>query len=796
MQRFSHSFIRIGLDGATDNDLKNLKKDWQVSKMKYLIFDYKAILSFVQSRKLQSIEYEEGLRLYKHICGELESEVFQNTIIKYTDEGIVFFGISNHTLSDKKIFCVDLQSCKILKEKDNLTDLLTIVQRILRTALKIWNKQPFSSSERVNKSLSIVFPFAIHDKRRIVIARSDLPRLDKRGIKFPLLAYKYSDEDYHMKEDDINTDILKTAGEKYSDLYGELSTEAKKSLDTDVNDIQTALKSVSSDPLDERDDFIYWNYEQKYNNLTKSQKDVVDYNNLNAPIRIEGAAGTGKTLSMLLRAYRILTDYKKRNAEFKIIFFSHNTSTLNKNHELFSLFEENNNSNFLDPSSKQHIEFTTLLDYCCNYANISIATVTDRDALDAKNYELLIIESILSTNKNKIKSYIPILSKEMSDIFSVVLNENNNLSIVCQMLHHEFSIQIKGRTDCSIEKYYEIPRITNGLPCNTKRDKDLVFTLFNEYQKFLQTYGNFDVNDVILEALSRLNGPVWRRERSSLGYDYIFVDEMHLFNVNEQSIFHYLTLSESDKKVPICFALDYNQAIGDHGDKSNDYVETSLENVKKSEYKTVFRNSTQIANFCASLAASGTLMFQSTFINPYTYTRTNFTDSEESKCNEPLLIMSNNDDEMLLELGKQIDRITKELQCKNNEIAVISFEYSIINKEGIDKLNKELGKKFSLITDENKDKNTILLASPYDINGLEFKAVILYGADEGRVPQSSKTTDISQHFLKYTAYNLLYLCSSRAKYQLVILGSDTKGVSSCLEYSISSKYIQYQSSNQ
>ena len=79
-------------------------------------------------------------------------------------------------------------------------------------------------------------------------------------------------------------------------------------------------------------------------------------------------------------------------------------------------------------------------------------------------------------------------------------------------------------------------------------------------------------------------------------------------------------------------------------------------------------------------------------------------------------------------------------------------------------------------------------ASPYAINGLEFHAVVLLGVDEGRLPQTTGTGDISQHFLKYSAYNMLYL-SSRAKYRVTIMGSELKGESSCLEHAIKAETI-------
>lgn len=82
---------------------------------------------------------------------------------------------------------------------------------------------------------------------------------------------------------------------------------------------------------------------------------------------------------------------------------------------------------------------------------------------------------------------------------------------------------------------------------------------------------------------------IWRRERRDSGFDYIFVDEMHLFNINEQHVFHYLTKSAEQKQIPICFALDYGQAIGDRGNTNRDYIETAFGEVERNDYKTVFR---------------------------------------------------------------------------------------------------------------------------------------------------------------------------------------------------------------
>ena len=85
---------------------------------------------------------------------------------------------------------------------------------------------------------------------------------------------------------------------------------------------------------------------------------------------------------------------------------------------------------------------------------------------------------------------------------------------------------------------------------------------------------------------------------------------MHLFNLNEKHTFHYLTKTSSQEVLPICFAIDYNQAIGDRGSTDYDYFEQEYKDIVTSKYQTVFRCSPQITDFCASIAATGALMFE------------------------------------------------------------------------------------------------------------------------------------------------------------------------------------------
>lgn len=759
--------------------------------MKYLLFDQNAISTYIADIQLQSVEYGEGKRFVQHICGELETELFHNTVINYNANGIQFIGMKRQedTQRGAHILCIDLEQCDIMSEKDNPARLLTIIQKTLRLALKIWDRRPFSLSERYHESKSILFPFPKPDHSRIVIERSsNILRLTNRGIEHPLLAYKYNADEPSQSEDEVNTSVLRDAGEWYASNHNLLLSQYSNSQLQQSSSHSTAFESVESTAFDERSDFIYWGIERQYEMLTNSQRAIVDYNAINSPLRIEGAAGTGKTVSMIMRAYKLLKQKEREGQPFKIAFFAHSESTSIRNQELFSYYPDS--ARFLDSNAPQSIHFETLLSFCRRFARVSETMLLERDALESKNYQLMLIDEAVqkAISSKRLKTYLPIVSAGIKDLFC---EDKTRKQVLCNMLQHEFSVQIKGRTDCTIDTYCDIKSIENGIPCATKTDKEFVFSIFLDYQNELQHLGTFDVDDVTMEALSRLNAPIWRRERATEGFDYIFADEMHLFNINEQSVFHFLSKNPAEKEVPICFALDYAQAIGDHGDVSADYIAAKAFGETESQnLQTVFRSSPQITELCASIAASGTLMFGANFANPYNNPQYCFTSGEEEKAERPKLLMFDNDDLLIENLSSVINNYTRTLQCRLNDIAIISFDEKWLSQEGVSLLEQHTGKQFVVLDkNDSHDAGKIILSSPHSINGLEFQGVILIGVDDGRVPQTFGASDISKHFIMYSAYNMLYLAISRARYAVTMMGSKLNGVSPCLAHSIDSEYV-------
>ena len=115
---------------------------------------------------------------------------------------------------------------------------------------------------------------------------------------------------------------------------------------------------------------------------------------------------------------------------------------------------------------------------------------------------------------------------------------------IAEMLRHEIGVAIKGRAKESWELYRQLEPLRYNLPLRSDADRGFVYAVFAKYKARLERSGHFDTDDIVLTAHNQLDTPIWRRRRIREGYDSLFIDETHLFNINELMLFHHLTRAE------------------------------------------------------------------------------------------------------------------------------------------------------------------------------------------------------------------------------------------------------------
>ena len=180
----------------------------------------------------------------------------------------------------------------------------------------------------------------------------------------------------------------------------------------------------------------------------------------------------------------------------------------------------------------------------------------------------------------------------------------------------------------------------------------------------------------LVTTIGQLNTPIWRRRRIREGYDAIFIDETHLFNLNELSLFHHLPRNEAS--YPIAYSVDRSQAIGDRGwlDDSFDHALTSPSDgpqpVAKTEMVSVFRCSPEIVDLAFSVTASGATLFTN-FSDPLRLANSTFTMAEERMCAHPMQWLCATDAEMVEGAFARADKLARELDTQRGNVALVAF---------------------------------------------------------------------------------------------------------------------------
>lgn len=759
--------------------------------MKYLFVSYDAIKELTSVHQLQSSEFNESLEVCKILKGELASWNRLNVNFSKSEKGGFFYTTQPDL---KKAIVFDFSTFKGFESAKN-DQIITIFQKVLKFAIRYFEKLPPASCEKhiSGTNISLVFPFpwvATKDVYRITIDRdAESVRYSKRGRQH-LLVYAGSNSDNAQTQ--LSYTNLNKAVEEAVDICKQPAI--LPTTNEGVDKIQalklTQLESQRDLSIISSIGFSNW---QHY--LTDVQKAFI-FKQISGPERLEGAAGTGKTLTMILRCINLIKQNYESGGIYHILFITHSISTKNQILDIFrSNFEEIDL--FLDKShSSVSISITTLQEWCIMFlgANIGSTEYLDRDAQDSKALQKMYIdEALTKVNANDYNSFKLFCSENFIQFF-----ENTDKEELLEMIQHEVAVTIKGRANEDIEKYKNLPRLKYSIPCSKEGDLNLLFLIYQYYQEMLKLTNQFDSDDIIISSLGQLNTPIWRRRREKEGFSATFVDETHLFNLNELSVFHYL--NKESHKQNIIFTIDKSQAVGDRGLVDDVLFDAlgfeSIETDASQRLNTIFRSSPDIVNLAFTILSSGATLFTN-FENPLQKASFNFTEKEEKKSRVPRYILKENDENLVKDALQEAEKMKKELETLNSKILIIATTELLLNK--LEQYAKQINKPVEVLKSRGDletvksaiKSNRFLIAGIDYVGGLEFDGAIIVGVDKGRVPPISVDNFTeSSHFLNYAWHNRMYVAVTRAKYALLLMGEKSRGDSKLLETALENNILK------
>ncbi|TDW69016.1 UvrD/REP helicase N-terminal domain-containing protein [Novosphingobium sp. PhB55] len=757
--------------------------------MSYIAIRRDALEEIISARLLQSTEFPDGLELAKAIQSRQPGKISTRIRMMSTKNGL--FVYSNRP-EETKFVIFDAGQCEGFGPGDSLSVTLNYIQKSLRFATKYWQGIVLSPNEGISRdgARGIVFPFPISQQTeiRLVIDLSpDGERLSKRGKAGRYLLV------FRAAENAKNGTEEPTLGEFRRFLDDLDDVEATlNSAQPEVSNV--GIPALSSTTLSEIDGKVdpHQAYETWLHLLTSDQADFVT-SELASPKRVDGPAGSGKTVSLSLSAIHTMIAAEKNDADCQAIFITHSEAS---RRSIETMLISMGGERFMSRDPIQRwLRVMTLQGYCAEIlrTEISATELVDPDAFDAKQLQTMYVEEALK----KVSSELPSFERFMSPAFRAYLEEEEE-SLKISMLQHEISVVIKGRSKENFDIYKRIPPLSTGLPISKDGDKGFVWRVYEFYRHQLEAGAQFDTDDVVLTALSQLTTPIWRRRRVRFGFDAVFVDETHLFNMNELSVFHHLT--KSDVRFPIAFAVDRTQAIGDRGWVNDIDVSVLVPHgqdiqASKTALRSIFRSSPDIVNLAFTITSSGANLFTN-FEDPLLKAHSNMSFEEEKKAETPSYREYATDDAMINSAFSLADEMRSSMGTSRGEIAIIAFTEELF--AGLQREAASNGKPVELLKQRNdheiakraKTAGRFVLSLPDYVGGLEFDGVILVGVDEGRVPPTflSQRAE-SKAYMSYSAHNRLYVAISRARYRVVMMGTKERGASPLLGAAFASKAL-------
>jgi len=360
-------------------------------------------------------------------------------------------------------------------------------------------------------------------------------------------------------------------------------------------------------------DLSEW-YQKK---LTQEQRRFVDLP-YDGPVRLRGAAGTGKTLALVVKMLTDSLAFQGNGEPFRLCFVVHSQASV----DLIQAISES----LISPGELQklasdggRIEIRTLYDLANHHLNFPLRELTpvSLDGVEGRHFQYDLIKVALKEGwqSSIFKSRYKGVCQEIAARWKSSISDKDP-SFIAELMN-EFSsiIDAEGirRGEESGDKYIRRGRRPNWLlSLPAEIDRRFILDVHAIYRKHLFDMNALSIDEMIADFDSFLDSNAWDRERQRAGYDAIFVDELHLFTALEKQTLQKLVKRDFDAdgrpdRPSIFMAYDLKQSPRDSfidyfaADGSILSAKSGLQNSELVQLNQVFRYTPQIAEFLKDL---------------------------------------------------------------------------------------------------------------------------------------------------------------------------------------------------
>ncbi|PKH93406.1 MULTISPECIES: hypothetical protein [unclassified Pseudoalteromonas] len=437
-------------------------------KYDFICLSYEATKTIIQARTLQSLDFENSSIIVDLANGYLpdfeRTDLPINHIIK--ENGLYILHDDDRYALERNTVTLDFKSVTFNDVDDGMK--VTSIQKALRFCIKYWDSLSYSSSEMIplDSTKGIVFPFPNKNgsSYKVVIELSPFKNKANKERKYKgkhLLIYKFGKSSGAKNKEECDVGILKKA------LDGIFSVELFKNI---VGARKAVAESVSHGAvnLDKNDllnTTVLLGRDDPFELLSDRQSSFVN-TDWNLPARLHGPAGSGKTICLVLKALKSISDRPK----LKVLFIVPSTAV---RHTVEYFLKVTSSSSLLFKNVDiSQIRVRTIQQVCMELLgnDISGTELLDEDSYEAKQTQLLFIMELVEVVKNKINKHKQFISLKLYNFFK----DEDSLAL-SELLIHEFGVAIKGRCGNNKEEYVSNNTEHYSLPTCSNNDKYFIF---------------------------------------------------------------------------------------------------------------------------------------------------------------------------------------------------------------------------------------------------------------------------------------------------------------------------------
>lgn len=523
--------------------------------------------------------------------------------------------------------------------------------------------------------------------------------------------------------------------------------------------------------------------------LTNEQRAFVECP-LDRSVRLVGAAGTGKSLSLILKC---LVEFEKRGAResgFRVLFLTFSQSTVDSALNAFAIMDRRGVLSRWERSRLEVCTLQTLAYKSLRLEELGLDPLTT-DGLEGREWQRLLIGDQIERFK---ASVWPTVRNRCSDHFRRWMEFDRGTlerTRFIDALMNEFACVLEAsgvrQAAEARERYLKESRKQWMMELPSEEDRSSVLEIYDMFRDELRASRHIGPDQLTADFLVELGTNRWDRMREREGYDVVFVDELHLFNRQERMIPH--LLMRDPKATPILvMAYDMKQSVRDSFNTFSSQRSTDrsvgrtmgLGATERFDLNKSFRYTPQIAELLEwidlALPAVG---IAEELGDEWTSLRVSSTKESGAR---PLVCLARDTSQIYSTVFPRAQRRSRHLK-RGNQVAVLCLSEAQFERYVSAGMYKE---SFIAITERGEATSVqragkrFVLSMPEFVAGLQFDTVYLIEANEREVGKDPREIGAYRQFVSQ-----VYLGISRAESIVEIYASRERGgVSRCFHHAV------------